>query len=397
MDGIDLEKATQILTSNISEISEVEEIPLLFAVGRVLAEDFFATLDNPPFNRSPLDGYALNSNETRGAAPERPKIFRVVGEECAGDFFADEVHVGEALRIMTGAAIPAGTDCVIRQEDVIFDGEKIFVPYELKHHENFCFAGEDFRAGTLLVKANTKLTAKRIAFFAAQGVATVKVFRLPRIGIASTGDEIIEAGEKISAGKIYNSNLYLLSARLIELGFSPKILGNLPDDAERISEKLSALNLDLLITTGGVSVGKKDVMHAVVARIGEKLFWRVQMKPGAPVLSWRCRNFLGVSLSGNPFAAAATFELLVRPVLAKLSRCREILPKRTNGILVDSFPKKSFGRRFIRARFDDGKIFLPTRHESGNLFSAAECNALVDIPAGSNELSAGDAVEVVLL
>ncbi len=389
MESISLETAIDLLTANVEAIDETEDVALIDSVGRVVAENYFATFDNPPFNRSPLDGYALNSAETPGE-------FKIVGEECAGDFFTGNVNRGECLRLMTGAAIPDDCDCVIRQEDVTIDGDKIFVAQKLHHHENFCFAGEDIKAGAQLVAKDKKLSAAHVAILASQGVATVKVYRRPRIAIASTGDELIAPDEKLSAGKIFNSNLYLLSSRLIEMNFAPEILGNLPDDDNLIAEKISALNVDLLITTGGVSVGKKDIMHDVVKKIGERIFWRIEMKPGAPVIGWTFGKTLGIALSGNPFAAYATFELLTRPVLAKLSRRNEILYKRSRGVLVDDFPKKSFGRRFIRARFDGEKIFLPTRHESGNLFSAVGCNCLIDIPAGSDTLKAGDEVEIIL-
>lgn len=392
MEGIEFEQAIELLTANVAVIDETEEVSLIESVGRVAAQDYFATIDNPPFDRSPLDGYALKSNDTPGK-------FKVVGEECAGDFFDGEINSGEALRIMTGAAMPKGSDCVIRQEDVTFDGENILVNQKLNHHENYCFAGEDIKSGSQIISKGTKLTAAHVAVLASQGVPIVKVYRRPKIALASTGDELIQPHEKLSAGKIYNSNIYLLASRLIELGFEPKILYNLPDDVDTCAEKILAIRdeIDLLITTGGVSVGKKDIMHDVVRKIGERIFWRVLMKPGAPVIGWKCGKFLGVALSGNPFAAYATFELLTRPVLAKLSRRAEILYSRSRGILADDFPKKSFGRRFIRARFDGEKIFLPNRHESGSLYSAVNCNCLVDIPAGSDALKSGAEVEIILL
>ena len=394
MEGITLEQAIEILTANVKPIDEPEEVSLIESVGRVAAQNCFATFDNPPFDRSPLDGYALKSSDT--AAPIKLKV---IGEECAGDFFAGEIKSGEALRIMTGAAMPKGSDCVIRQEDVTFDGENILVNQKLNHHENYCFAGEDIKSGSQIISKGTKLTAAHVAVLASQGVPIVKVYRRPKIALASTGDELIQPHEKLSAGKIYNSNIYLLASRLIELGFEPKILYNLPDDVDTCAEKILAIRdeIDLLITTGGVSVGKKDIMHDVVRKIGERIFWRVLMKPGAPVIGWKCGKFLGVALSGNPFAAYATFELLTRPVLAKLSRRAEILYSRSRGILADDFPKKSFGRRFIRARFDGEKIFLPNRHESGSLYSAVNCNCLVDIPAGSDALKSGAEVEIILL
>lgn len=382
---LELEQAIEILKKNSPEISEVEEKNLLDCVGKICAENYFANFDNPPFNRSPLDGFALNSAET-------PNNFKIVGEECAGDFFTGEIKSFECVRIMTGAAIPKNCDCVIRQEDVkIIDGENIFVPYALKKFENFCFAGEDIKKNSLLVEKNQKISAAQIAILASQGISKIKVYREKKIAIASTGDEFINPDEKLSAGKIYNSNLFYLASRLIELGFEPKILGNLPDDAKIAAEKISAEKFDFLITTGGVSVGKKDIMHEVVKILGEKLFWRIDIKPGAPVIGWKTENFLGIALSGNPFAAAATFELICRPILQNISLTR------TTGILQNNFPKKSFCRRFIRAKFENKKIFLPENHQSGNLFSAANCNCLVDIPAGSDVLKIYDEVEVILI
>ena len=393
MEGITFEQAIDILATNSREISDVEEVFLMKSLGNVAAQDYFATFDNPPFNRSPLDGYALKSSDTN-----TPKSLKVIGEECAGDFFSGEIKSGEALRIMTGAAMPKGSDCVIRQEDVTFDGENITFSQKLSPYENFCFAGEDIKSGSLLVAKNTKLTAAHVAILASQGVNSVKIYRKPIVAVASTGDELIKPGEKLTLGKIYNSNLYLIASRLLEMGFEPKILGNFPDNDFFAEEIYNLRNeIDLLITTGGVSVGKKDIMHDVVKKIGEKLFWRVLIKPGAPVIGWKCGNFLGLALSGNPFAAYATFELLARPVLAKISRRADVLYKKSRGILADNFPKKSLGRRFIRAKFDNGKIFLPKRHESGALYSAVGCNCLVDIPAGSDALKAGNEVEIILL
>lgn len=401
MEGVTLEQAVEILTANTAEIVDVESVPLLEALGRVTAEDFFATLNNPPFDRSPLDGYALRSADTFGATYESPKQFKVIGEECAGDFFANEIKSGEALRIMTGAPMPKSSDCVIRQEDVTIDGDTISVPYALRKHENYCFAGEDVTIGQLLIKGKTKLKATHIAILAAQGASCVRCFRQPKITFATTGNELqnVENRPIETTNKIYNSNLYLIASRLKELGIEASIIGNLPDDAEECAKRLIAYQheTDLLITTGGVSVGKKDIMHEVVRKLGTRLFWRVEMKPGSPAIGWKGNGYIGIALSGNPFAALATFELLARPVLAKLSYCDELRCRRKRGTLVNGFGKASQGRRLIRARVDDGRVYLPERHESGVLYSAVDCNAFVDIPAGSKELSAGEEVEIILL
>ncbi|MFV0636860.1 molybdopterin molybdotransferase MoeA [Mitsuokella sp. WILCCON 0060] len=399
MQDISLEQAIEVLLEHTKKIERTEEVPILEALGRVLAEDAVASFDNPPFDRSPLDGYTFASGRTKGATKENPASFAIIGEECAGDFFAEAVPAGSALRLMTGAAIPRGCDCVVRQEDVTIENGRLLVPYELHHHENYCFAGEDVKKGTLLVKKGTELTAAHLGVLASLGFGKVKVLARPRIAIASTGDELVLPGEPLQPGKIYNSNLYVLAGRLQEMGFRPEVLGILPDDVNEAAAFIDSWRgkVDLFLTTGGVSVGKKDIMHGVVKKIGTRLFWRVCIKPGAPVIAYTAGDMLGIALSGNPFASYATFELLVRQVLSKFSGRTDVCYTPVEGYLADKFPKPSYGRRFIRAHYADGVFKIPSQHDSGSLFSAAGCNALIDIPAGTGPLPAGSRVKGVLL
>lgn len=398
---ISVEQAVDMLLGRTREIEDVERVPLDHALGRVLAEDMRAPFPNPPFDRSPLDGYTFAAEATKGATERNPVRLAVVGEECAGAFYEKRVVLGTAVRIMTGGAIPAGCDCVVRQEDVLFEAGGITVPYELHHHENYCFAGEDVAEGALLARQGEELSAAHIGVLASLGFAELPVYRRLRVAIASTGDELMLPGTPLAPGKIYNSNLYLLSSRLREMGFDPMVLGILPDDAERAAALIARYRekADLFLTTGGVSVGKKDIMHGVVKTIGERLFWRVCMKPGAPAIGYTSGTMLGIALSGNPFASYATFELLVRPVLAKFARRASVLVHHARGVLADAFPKKSLGRRFIRAHFDagTGRVTLPEQHASGTLSGLARCNAFVEIPAGTSALKAGAEVDVVLL
>ena len=396
---ISVEQAVELLLAHARPVEGVERVPLADALGRVLAEDMRAPFANPPFDRSPLDGYTFASEATKGATRENPARLAVVGEECAGDFYAQRVARGTAVRIMTGGAIPAGCDCVVRQEDVTEEAGAIAVPFALCHHENYCFAGEDTPKGALLAQAGEELLAAHIGLFASLGFAEVPVYRRLRVAIASTGDELALPGTPLAPGKIYNSNLYLLAARLREMGFLPEVLGILPDDVEKAAACIAGYRgrADLFLTTGGVSVGKKDILHGVVRAVGERLFWRVCMKPGAPAIGYTAGDMLGIALSGNPFAAYATFELIVRPVLAKFSRREALLCRRTRGVLADAFPKESLGRRFIRAHFEAGRVALPPQHASGALAGLTRCNAFVEIPAGTGKLDAGTEVDVILL
>ena len=401
MQDIELEQAVEILLAHASPVTETEDVPLLDAVGRVAAEDIKAGVDNPPFDRSPLDGYTFAAASTRMATAESPVTLRVVAEECAGDFFAGTVGAGECVRIMTGGAIPQGCDCVVRQEDVREDGDAIRVPFTSKPYENYCYAGEDIKKGTVILRQGQIIRAAQIAVLASEGHATVRVHRRVRVAVASTGDELLQPGEPLRPGKIYNSNLYLLAGRLKELGAEVTVVGSVPDDVERATEVIASYadKVDVFLTSGGVSVGKKDIMHGVVPALGaERLFWRVCMKPGAPAIAYTRGRLLGIALSGNPFAAFATFELMAKPALLRIAGQTDVLPARRRAVLADAFPKECLGRRFLRARMEaDGRVSLPDQHESGSLFSAAGCDAFVDVPAGTKPLAAGTEVEVVIL
>lgn len=399
MQDLSLEKAVDLLKEHCHRVTAVEEVPLLSALGRILAEDYVAAFDNPPFDRSPLDGYTFAAESTVGHSAENPAVFKIIGEECAGDFFEQAVPEGSALRIMTGGAIPQGCDCVVRQEDVTAAGDVLTVPFSIEPYTNYCYAGEDIKKGTKLAKKGTKLTAAHIGVLASQGFATVKVLCNVRVAIASTGDELLQPGQPLAPGKIYNSNLYLLASRLQELGFNPEIVGILPDDVDEAAKVIAGYKdrVDVFLTTGGVSVGKKDIMHGVVEQVGSCLFWRVSMKPGGPALAYTMGETLGIALSGNPFAAYATFELIAVPILAQISGNEMILPERAQAVLTDAFPKESRGRRFIRAYYENGKVRLPEQHASGSLFSVVGCNAFVDIPAGTGKLAKETEVDIVRL
>jgi molybdopterin molybdotransferase len=401
VEEVTLEQAIDLLLSRTDITNVRESVPIGEAVGRISADVITAPMDQPPFDRSPLDGYTFHAIDTYEASRERPAVLEVIGEICAGDHYDDYIPRGKAVRIMTGAPIPIGCDCVVRQEDVAVDKcGHVLIPMEMHRHQNYCFAGEDIAADAVLIEADERLTAAHIGVLASMGLRRVDVWRRPRIALAGTGDELVEPGQELTAGKIYNSNIYTLAARLQELGFAAQVIGILPDDISTAARVISghAADTDIFITTGGVSVGKKDIMHGVIRNLqAERIFWRMAIKPGAPVLTYKTDDLLGIALSGNPFAALATFELLVRPVLAQASRNPAVMYHRQQAILDDDFLKVSAGRRFIRGRYHGGHVHLPGHDESGVLFSARHCNALVDIPAGTIELQRGMVVDIVRL
>lgn len=379
----------------------IEKVPLFDGLGRMLADDLVSPIDQPPFPRSPIDGYALRAADLSEASLEHPARLTVVGQVMAGEVAEARVLPGTAVRIMTGAPIPEGADCTIRQEDTDCGEEEVRVYRPVKAHDNICDQGEDFKTGDCLLKEGRKLDAVCLGIAAGMGYAFLPVYRKPKVALLTTGDEVVMPGEALGPGKIYNSNLFVIGGRLKELGIQPVLMKAVKDSPEEMKKELeeAVACADLVVTTGGVSVGKKDIMHDALNLLGAKrLFWRIACKPGSPVIGSVYQGRVIVSLSGNPFGAVANLELLVRPLLAKLGRDEGLVPILSEGIMESCFKKASPRRRFIRAVYEEGKVRLPEGlHSSGVLGSMIGCNCFIDIEAGNPGLMPGDRVKTVLL
>lgn len=401
MENIELELALQIIDESVNQISNTEKINIEEARGRIIGEDIYAPINQPPFNRSPLDGYALKSEDTLGASKSNPIKLKVVDEVFAGGNINTILKNKQAIRIMTGAEIPEGADCVIRQESTNYDMNEVEIYSELKRYENYCFAGEDVKKGSKLISKGEKLTYIHIGLLAVMGITQVLVQRKPRVGIISTGDEIISGGQTLGKGKIYDSNRVTISMRLLDFGceiVSSKIMS---DEVHYVSEEIHNLidKVDVIITTGGVSVGKKDIMHEVIKTINaNRLFWRVKMKPGTPAIYSIYKNKPIISLSGNPFAAIATFEIMGKELIYKLTGDIDLKQIRVKSIMEDDFLKPSKGRRIVRGIYRNNKIYLPEGgHSPGMMSSMIGCNCLIDIKPGTKHLLKGDEVDIILI
>ncbi len=410
MEGISVEQAMEQILQYTPVINETEEVELNKAGGRILAQDMVAEFNNPPFDRSPVDGYACKAEDLAGASSEHPVKLKVMEEIDAGQYSERVVESGQAVRIMTGAAIPKGCDCCIFQEDTDYGEETVEIYREVKQWDNYCFAGEDFKKGTTLLKKGTHIGYVEAAVLAGMGAAKVPVYRRPKVVLLTTGDEVVEPGNPLPAGKIYNSNMTMLSARMMELGIEPFYMEAVKDNPQVMAEKIKEIaeQADMIITTGGVSVGKKDIMHESIRLIdAERIFWRVNMKPGMPTLFSVYENASGgkvpvISLSGNPFGVAVTIELLIRPALEKMMQNPAIGLKEVTGVMADDFVKGIKGRRFIRAYWENGRFHLPNGlHSNGVLSSMAGCNCLIDTKTmedkESKSLKTGDKVSAVWL
>lgn len=399
---LQIEEAVKQLQKQVTQKEHTEQMPLLEAAGRILAEDAVAEKDQPPFPRSPLDGYALRGEETAGASREHPAIFRVTGKVCAGEWFPGRVQKGEAVRIMTGAPVPEGADTVIRQEDTDYGEETIQVFRASAAFENYCPQGEDYRTGTVLLKKGRRLDGAATAILAGMGRDSVRVYGLPRVAVISTGDEVVPPGHPLERGKIYDSNRYYLCARMQEKGLRPERSMHCRDNAAELAGQIREMceeGMELIVTTGGVSVGEKDILHETLELLGaRRLFWRIDVKPGAPVMAAVCQNTLLICLSGNPYGAAVNFELLVRPVLEVLTGSRTWRLEKRQAVLQNDFRKKKGTRRFLRGREENGKVWVAAGNQaSGALSSLAESNCLVEITKEMAGATKGETVWVYLL
>lgn len=380
---------------------ETETLGLFQALGRVLAEDITAVIPQPPFTRSPLDGYALRAEDIEGAEPQNPVFLPVAEYIPAGGIAAQPLPKGSAARIMTGAPVPEGADCIIRQEDTDQGAEQAAFYKPVKPGQNICCQGEDIAAGEVLVAAGTRLTFAHLGVLAGQGLEYVSVYPRAKVAVMATGDELVPCGRPLLPGQIYDSNCTMLAARLAEMGAEPVMCPPGADDPEKLAALTDQLlrQYPLVITTGGVSVGQKDYMPEVAARVGTRmLFHGIAAKPGSPVLAAERDGSVLLALSGNPFASVATFELLAVPALAKIAGESRWKALRVTARLDGDFPKGSEMRRFVRAKIEGGSVTVPEKgHSSGGIGSLAGCNCLIDIPGGSGPLAAGDEVTVWML
>lgn len=402
---IALEEALEILNKNTKALKS-EVVSIKDSLKRVLYGDVKSKINNPPFNKSVFDGYAFKSEDSKGTSKENPIELKIVDEIFAGMWPEIEIKHGEAVRIMTGAPIPVGADCVLKQEETERHGDLVKIFKEMKSYENISFMGEDIKIGETLIKKGKRLDYADLGIMASSGISEVLVYKKPRVSIISTGDEVCDINSTLKPGKIYDSNLYSLSARIEELGYNVLSMEHVGDNILKIGEDIEKAfeKSDIVFTTGGASVGEKDLMQKVSESIGfEKLFWKIKIKPGSAVVCSKKEEKILISLSGNPNAALTTFELLGKSVLKKLEGEEEnINIKREKGVLMDSFNKKSPQRRFLRGNviYDEkgAKVYI-TQIKSGNgiLSSLLNANCLIEIEKGNEGLNRGEVVSIIKL
>ena len=401
MEKLTVEQALEALLEHTKVIEETETVPLLQACGRVLAKDMIAGFDNPPFDRSPVDGYACKAEDITDASESHPVQLTVLEEIDAGQYSRVTVEKGQAVRIVTGAAIPKGCDCCVRQEDTDYGEETVRIFRPTGQWQNYCYQGENFKNGTVLLKKGDKIGFIEAGILASMGVIKVKVYRRVRAAVLTTGDEVMAPGKRLIPGKIYDCNQGLLAARMKEFGAELVEVAAIEDRPQAMTAALERIapSVDLIVTTGAVSVGKKDIMHEALEMAGAKrIFWHIQMKPGMPTLFSMYQDTPVISLSGNPFGVAVSIDLLLRPVLHKMTQDEALKTVRKKCLLKNKFSKTIRGRRYVRAMTDGETVTIPTGlHSNGVLSSMAGCNCLIEMQEGQTGTRAGEMAEVILL
>lgn len=385
-------------------VLEAEEVPLLEALGKALAGDIYSPNDIPPFTNSAMDGYAVIAEDTYGASKEKPVVLEIIEDLPAGAVPSKKITRGKTSKIMTGAVFPEGADSVVIVEETeSFDGRvKIFSPVE--KGENIRLAGEDVKRDSLVLKKGTYIKPAVVGMLASLGLSMVKVMRKPKVAIIATGDELIEPGEKLTPGKIRNSNSYSIAAQVIQLGAEPVNLGiarDNPGDIERkIKEGLS--KGDILITSAGVSVGEYDFVKNVMKKIGvEPVFWRIAMRPGKPLSFGLYGKKPVFGLPGNPTSSMISFDQFVSPAILKMAGFSDIKRRYMLAVLKEDIKKRKDLRHFIRVILseENGEWTASTTgpQGSGILTSMVLANGLLILPEELEIVKAGTKLPVQLI
>jgi molybdopterin molybdotransferase len=416
---LSVEEALQKILHEVN-VLEAESAPILESLGQVLAEDIKSDINVPPLDNSAMDGYAVRSENTKGATEKTPKVLRVIDIVMAGSISRHEVVPGTAVRIMTGGPIPRGADSVVQFEDTDEEKNKnapagtitrVCILSEARPGLNIRLAGEDIARGTIALKKGTIVRSAEIGLMASLGYSRVSVTRRPLVAVLSTGNELVDVSQPLPEGKIYDSNAYSIASLVKRYGCIPKILGIARDNEEELVGKLKqAQDADILLTTGGVSMGDYDMVKDILARDGEMVFWQVRVKPGKPLAfgkikgkdkNGKLKSIPHLGLPGNAASCMVSFEIFVRPALLKMMGKKNFAKPTVEAIMEDSVKNDAGRRIYDRAIIEkrDGLYYarLTGPQGSGILTSMSLANGLVLIPEGKGKINKGETVQVLML
>jgi len=397
-----VEKAREHIRAFLSPVTTVERLSIRATLGRVLAEDVISPVNVPQHDNSAMDGYAVRFADLKSDAESTLKI---VGTSFAGKPYQGTLAAGQAVRIMTGAVIPAGADSVVQQERAKASADQVSVMPLAKKGTNTRNAGEDLRAGEAALKRGQLVRPAEIGMMASLGIGEVAVYRKLRVAFFSTGDELVAVGTPLGPGQIYDSNRYTIYGLLVRLGCEVLDMGVIRDTPEDVEQafKDAARAADVVITSGGVSVGEADYVKQVLDRLGEVLFWKIAMKPGRPLAYGKIGDAHFFGLPGNPVAVMVTFYQFVRDALLHLQGQTGTIPLPTQKVVCTSPIKKAPGRtefqRGILSRDAIGQWSVRTTGDQGSgiLSSMSQANCFIILPTDQGNVPQGSEVDVQLL
>jgi molybdopterin molybdotransferase len=399
---IHIEEALGQILGAITRL-DVEKINILDALGRIIGEDIHASRNLPPINNSSMDGYAVRSKDTKGAGLEKPVILEVIEDIPAGVLPSKKVNPGQASRIMTGAPVPQGADAVVRMEDTQKDKAKVKIFVDIDKGKDIRFAGEDVREGEIVIPEGTVIRPAEVGMLASLGRSFIHVHQRPLVAILATGDELVDIDEDPSNWKIISSNSYTTAAQVLECGAIPMQLGIARDRREDLIRKFKAASrADIIISSGGVSVGDYDLVKDIMQEVGNRMqFWQVAMRPGKPLAFGALDGVPLFGLPGNPVSSMVSFEQFVRPSILKMMGHRRLFRKIIKATLQENVAKQEGLRYFLRARVNkDGDrytVSITGEQGSGILKSMVRANGLIVLPEETTHAKKGEEVNVQLL
>ncbi len=398
-DSLLIDQAVDRILEQVEAIRESTDISIHDAAGRVTSEVVPAIIDVPSFTSSAMDGYAIRHADMA----DRQPFFVLAGESLAGHPFSGSLKTGECIRITTGAVLPEGADTVIMQEYAVADNGNVSFTGKIKAKQFARAPGSDTRRGDILLVANKRLSPADIGLLASQGITRIRVRIRPRVAIISTGDELVQAGEPLRTGQIYDSNRPLLSAMLGQLGVDSFDAGAIADDPPILRKAFdsAAENADAIISSGGVSVGQADFVRSLLEQFGELKFWKIAMKPGRPLTLGRYKNVPFFGLPGNPVSVSVTFMQLVRPALEKMCGLTPTnlttMHARTTSKLVKQGGRLEFQRGVLsKNNENEWEVETTGLQDSHVLSSLSKANCYIALPLESEGADIGDTVEVQL-
>ena len=398
---ITVKSALERVLESVSPLG-IERLDILSAQGKILGEDICSQRSIPPKDNSAMDGYALRAEDTRGASRENPVVLRVIEDIPAGYLARKSVGRGEASRIMTGAFLPEGSDSILRVEDTEKDGDRVKIFVEVSKGQDVRFCGEDVKEGEKVLTKGTLIRPAEIGMLASLGRSIVSVRQSPLVAVLSTGDELVDIDGDVSQGKIVSSNSYSLAAQIAECGASVLQVGIAKDTREDLREKFEAcMRADIVISSGGVSVGDYDFVKDVISSLGAIDFWRVAMRPGRPLAFGKLGSKFLFGLPGNPVSAMVSFEQFVRPAILKMAGHRNIFRGTIRAALRQTIKKNTGLTYFLRGIIneEDGRYTVRTTGEQGSgiLKSMVLANCLIILPEEISVANEGDEVLVQVL